>query len=53
MEKIFEVVKQIPQERVQSNTVEQSVAVPDPQIQEDTVEVIQLLPEDPNFRACE
>ena len=47
MEKTIEVMKPVPQERVQkNNTVERFVDVPDSQIQEETVEVIQLLPQD-------
>ena len=41
-EKITEVVKDMPREHVQGNTVEQSVEVTDPLIQEETVEVIPL-----------
>ena len=41
-----QLMKPIPQERVQNNTVEQIVDVPVSQIQEETVEVIQLLPQD-------
>ena len=36
----------LPQERVQRYTMEQSVDVPDPQIQEETVEMIQLILQD-------
>ena len=39
-ERITEVVKHMPREHVQGNTVEQSVDVTDPLIQEETVEVI-------------
>ena len=46
MEKTIEVMKPVPQERVQNNTVERIVDVPNSQIQEETVEVIQLLPQD-------
>ena len=42
MEKIIEVSKPIPQERGQNSTVEQTVDVPVPQIQEETVEVPQI-----------
>ena len=41
-EKITEVVKHMPREHVQGNTVEQSVEVTDPLIQEETVVVIPL-----------
>ena len=46
MEKTIEVMKPVPQERVQNNTVERIVDVPNSQIQEETVGVIQLLPQD-------
>ena len=46
MEKTVEVMKPVPQERVQNNTVEHIVDMPVSQIQDETVEVIQLLPQD-------
>ena len=42
MEKTIEVMKHIPPERVQNNTVEQIVDVPVSQIHEETVEVPQV-----------
>ena len=41
MEKTIEVMRPSPQERVPEYTVEQNVDEPDPQIKEETVEVIQ------------
>ena len=43
-EETFKSVQIMPQERLQNRTVEQVVGVPVPQIQEEIVEVIQVVP---------
>ena len=45
MAEIVEVVRVIPQERVQQRTVEQIVDVPVPQVVEEIVEVVQIIPQ--------
>ena len=44
MEEIGEVVRSIPQERVQQRTVEQIVHVPVPQVVEEIAAVVQIIP---------
>ena len=44
VDEIVEVVRLIPQERVQQRTVEQIVHVPVPQVVEEMTEVVQIIP---------
>ena len=46
MEETVQAVKHVPQERIQSNTVEQIAAVPVPRIREETGQVTQRIPQD-------
>ena len=43
---IIEVVRLIPQERVQQRTVEQIVHIPVPQVVEEIAEVVQIIPQE-------